>query len=75
MQRLLISASHNYHRRHHHPHLIIIARYAIMGYMYFKSKHFDDERGWCGMSVDTDVVDWQDRLHQILVMPTLRLIL
>lgn len=61
MQRLLIPP--------HHPRLIIIARYAIMGYMYFKSKHFDDKRDWCGRSVGADVVEWQNQLHQIVAMP------
>lgn len=32
-----------------------------MGYMYFKSKRFDDKRGWCGRSADTDAVYWQNQ--------------
>lgn len=46
-----------------------------MGYMYFKSKQFDDKRGWGQRSADTDDVYWQNQLHQILVIPLLRLIL
>lgn len=57
------------------PCLIIIARYAIMGYMYFKSKQFDDKRGWRGKNLDTDAVNSQNQLHQVLwLIPYLMLL-